>query len=107
MVNAQLDDYWIAISSLGNRLKLFNPDKLKNYLTNHDEDIDFIKFCNEYITELKSEKREKSAANFKTVKNSLVDFFKREKVLASISHKNALMLTKHQGVSIIPIFLFK
>ena len=84
MVNAQLDDYWIAISSLGNRLKLFNPDKLKNYLTNHDEDIDFIKFCNEYITELKSEKREKSTANFKTVKNSLVDFFKREKVLAFI-----------------------
>jgi len=81
LVNAQLDDYRIAISSLGSRLKLFNTDELKSYLTNHDEDIDFIKFCNEYVRELKDGKKDKSAANFNTVKNSIVDFFKREKVL--------------------------
>lgn len=81
LINAQLDDYRIAISSLGNRLKLFNSDELKNYLTKHDEDIDFIKFCNEYIKELKDGKKDKSAANFNTVKNSIIDFFKREKVM--------------------------
>ncbi|MCX2475802.1 recombinase, partial [Pedobacter sp. MC2016-05] len=43
LINVQLDDYRIAISSLGNRLKLFNPDELKNYLNNSDNDIDFIK----------------------------------------------------------------
>ncbi len=83
LINAQLDDYRIAISSLGNRLKLFNSDELKNYLTKYDEDIDFIKFCNEYIKELKDGKKDKSAANFNTVKNSIIDFFKREKVLVN------------------------
>lgn len=82
ILNNELEDYRIAISNLGSRLKLFSPDELKNYLTENDEDIDFIEFCNEYIEELKSEKKEKSAANYNTVKNSLIDFFKREKVLA-------------------------
>ena len=81
LLNNEIEDYRIAISSLGTRLKLFNPDEHKNYLTNHDEDIDFIKFCNEYVKELKDGKKDKSAANFNTVKNSIVDFFKREKVL--------------------------
>lgn len=81
LLNNELEDYRIAISNLGARLKLFNVDQLKNYLSEGSEEIDFIKFCNEYIEELKVEKREKSASNFKTVKNSLIDFFKREKVL--------------------------
>lgn len=45
LINAQLDDYRIAISSLGNRLKLFKPDGLKNYLTTLMKILTLIGVC--------------------------------------------------------------
>ncbi|WP_199121438.1 phage integrase SAM-like domain-containing protein [Pedobacter sp. ASV28] len=81
LVVKELDEYRLAISKLGSRLRLFSPDDLKSYLTQTDEDIDFIKFCDDFIGGLKKAKKNKSASNFNTVRNSLVDFFERKVVL--------------------------
>lgn len=81
MVNDELDGYRLEISNLGSRLKLFSPDDLKSFLTQSDTSIDFIQFCEQFINDLKELDKDKSAANFNTIKNSLVDFFNRSKVL--------------------------
>ncbi|WP_316740652.1 site-specific integrase [Pedobacter antarcticus] len=80
LVNTELDQCRLAISNLGFKLKLFSPDDLKSFLMQSDESIDFIQFCEEFISDLKELGRHKSAANFNTIKNSLVDFFRRKKV---------------------------
>lgn len=83
LVNTEVDQYRLAISNLGSRLKLFSPDDLKSFLMQSDESIDFIQFCDRFISDLKELGRSKSAANFNTVKNSLVDFFNRKKVFVN------------------------
>jgi integrase len=88
LVNLTLDEYRTRISNLGKRLKMFNCEALRDHLSGQDNDIDFIKFCTDHIKQLKeggANKRglgkDKSASNLQTVKNSLIDFFKRDKVL--------------------------
>jgi len=80
LVNSELDSYRLAISNLGPKLHLFSADELKRYLTKTDERIDFVAFCTEFIASLEENGRGKSAANYRTVKNSLVDFFGKEKI---------------------------
>ncbi len=75
-----MDSYRLAISNLGPKLHLFSADELKKYLTKTDERIDFIAFCTEFIAYLEENGRGKSPANYRTVKNSLVDFFGKEKI---------------------------
>ncbi|MBC6111175.1 phage integrase SAM-like domain-containing protein [Pedobacter fastidiosus] len=80
LVNDELDQYRLMIGNLGSRLKLFSPDDLKSFLVQSDTSIDFIEFCEQFISDIKQVGRDKSAANFNTIKNSLVDFFSRKKV---------------------------
>ena len=82
-INVELDDYRIKITNLGQRIKLFSCQELKDYLSEADKEIDFVKFCADFIEGLKILNKNKSAANFNTVKNSLIDFFKRESVLVT------------------------
>lgn len=52
-VQKELDDilygYRRTIAELGPRLEFFTCDDLKAYLSNKDEEVDFIKFCDEHI----------------------------------------------------------
>lgn len=78
LVNISLDDYRIKIANLGSKLNLFTCEELKSYLSGKNKEIDFV---NEYIDELKAVGKNKTAANFNTIKNSLTDFFRRKQIL--------------------------
>jgi hypothetical protein len=90
LINKTLDDFRLEIGKLGKRLEFFTCENLRDYLETHNQEIDFIKFCNEYIQQLKVDNREGTAANHSTVRNSLVDFFGRERI--SILEINGLMI---------------
>lgn len=94
LINKTLDEYRLEIAKLGTRLPFFTCEELKNYLETYNEDIDFIKFCNSHITQLIQDKRDGTAANHKTVKNSLIDFFRRDEV--SIMEINSQMLKSYE-----------
>jgi hypothetical protein len=70
----------MIISGLEEKLNYFTAESLKNALTKQQEDIDFILFCDEHIKELKRLKRDGTASNHTTIRNSLVDYFNRSKV---------------------------
>jgi hypothetical protein len=79
-VNLKIDEYRLAISSIGEKLDFFSAEALRDYLLNKNEEIDFIKFCDDHISQLKKDNRDGTAANHTTVRNSLVDYFGREKI---------------------------
>jgi hypothetical protein len=62
---------------------LFSCEELRDYLEGANKEVDFIGFCTEYISEQKGLGKDKTAANFNTVKNSIVDFFRRSQVSAT------------------------
>ncbi|MEO6521899.1 MAG: phage integrase SAM-like domain-containing protein [Mucilaginibacter sp.] len=76
LLNKTLDDYRLTVGRLGKQLKLFSAQDLKDHLLSKDKVIDFIKFADEHINFLDSNDQSKSAANFRTVKNHLIDFLK-------------------------------
>lgn len=80
LLNRTLDDYREKISGLGKRLQLFSCEELRDYLEGADKEIDFIAFCTEYVQSLRDLGKNKTAASFNTIKNSLIDFFRRPKV---------------------------
>ncbi|APU95072.1 hypothetical protein K2F45_27165 [Sphingobacterium siyangense] len=80
LVEKQLKDYRKTIGELEGKLDFFTAESLRDYLKNKDEEIDFIKFCNNYIQQEKDDGRDGSAANHRAVRNHLIDFFKRESV---------------------------
>lgn len=92
-VNQKIDDYRIAISDLGEKLEFFSAEALRDYLANKNAEINFIQFCDDHIRQLKKDKRDGTASNQTTVRNSLVDFYKREKV--SILELTAAMLKSY------------
>ncbi|MBB6240328.1 hypothetical protein HDC90_005002 [Pedobacter sp. AK013] len=51
------------------------PMNSKRYQTKTDDRIDFIAFCTEFIAYLEGNGRGKSAANYRTLKKSLIVFF--------------------------------
>src|ERR1700744_5810204 len=74
-VEMQLSIYRKAISDLDEKLKHLSAASLKEFLEGKDIKIDFLKFSEEDISELKKKKEtEKTAANFNTVRNHLIDF---------------------------------
>ena len=79
-VTKLVDSYREEITKLEGKLQNFTAESLKNYLVGLNEDIDFIKFCDHLIAQMKELKRTVSAANFTTVRNSLVDYFKSDSV---------------------------
>jgi len=80
LINKTVDEYRLEIGKLGQRLQFFTCENLRDYLETHNQEIDFIKFCDDHIKQLIADNREGTAANHATVKNSLIDFFRREKV---------------------------
>lgn len=97
ILDKKLDEYRVAISELGNRLTFFSPDDLKQYLKEYNEEIDFLQFAQEHIAQMREDSKKegqkgkkKSASNLNTVRNSLIDFFRREKV--SVNEINIPML---------------
>mgnify|MGYP003576811880 FL=1 len=61
-------------------MDLFDAKSLRDHLIAKGEVIDFIRFCQIHIDSLEQAGREKSASNYRTVRYSLIDFFKREVV---------------------------
>lgn len=89
-----LDDYRLAISQLGSKLDFFSCDDLKEYLINKDKEVDFILFCTQHIESLKKAGRNGTSNNHRTVRNSLIDYFKRDSV--SIMEINSAMLRSYE-----------
>ena len=78
ILNRTLEDYRKAISDLGPRLDLLDAPGLKDFLIKKGEGIDFLKFCQMHIENLKANGQAKSAANYNTLRNHLVDFFESD-----------------------------
>ena len=91
IVDKKLKDYRKTISELEERLDFFTEDSLRDYLKKIDEEIDFIKFCANYIKQEKDDGRDGSAANHRSVRNHLIDFFNRETVSINEIHFNMLV----------------
>jgi hypothetical protein len=61
-------------------LDFFTCDDLKAYLINKDKEIDFIAFCAQHISALRKVKRNGTADNHRAIRNSLIDYFRKESV---------------------------
>jgi hypothetical protein len=61
-------------------LEFLNARELRDYLILKNEPIDFIRFCQLHIDSLEKDKKKKSAANYRTVRYSLIDYFQKETV---------------------------
>lgn len=77
LLNKTLDDYREEISKLGKNLQLYTVKDLRDHLLKTNDVVDFFKFCQLHIDSLKANGQTKSATNYNTVRNSLLDFFKR------------------------------
>lgn len=94
LIDQQLKGYRKIISELGERLAFFTAETLKNYLLDIDADVDFIKFCNLHIAQSEKDGKNGTAHNHKVVRNSLIDYFKRDSV--SITEINSNMLVSYE-----------
>lgn len=90
-VEQQLRDYRKEISELDDKLDFFTAESLRDYLRDKNEDIDFIKFCDSHIERLKKEGRAGTAGTHRVVRNSLVDYLKRDTVSINEVHSNMLV----------------
>jgi integrase len=79
---------------LGEKLNFFNAESLRDFLRDKDADVDFIRFCLLHIEQLKKENRNGTAGTHQTVRNSLIDYFKRDSV--SITEINSNMLVSYE-----------
>lgn len=93
-VEQQLRDYRKMISELDDRLDYFTAESLRDYLRDKDEDVDFIKLCDQHIERLRKEGRTGTANNHRKIRNSLVDYFNRSAV--SIKEINSNMLVAYE-----------
>lgn len=93
-LNIILDSYRETISGLGERLQLFSAEALKEYLTDKDEDIDFLKFCSKHIEVLENNGKGSSGKTLNTVRLSLIDYFNRDSI--SPLDINQVMLIKYE-----------
>ena len=76
------------------KLNVMNADQLRDHLVGNNEAIDFIKFCDEHAKKLRQEGRSASAANYVTIRNSLVDYFQSQRV--SVIAITSSMLAKYE-----------
>ncbi|UOE51006.1 site-specific integrase [Mucilaginibacter sp. SMC90] len=83
VVNLKIDEYRLAISSISEKLDFFDADGIRDFLLTNKKEIDFIEFCDSHILQLKESNRKGTAGNHTTVRNSLVDYFGREKVMVT------------------------
>lgn len=94
LIDEQLKGYRKIISELGEKLNFFNAESLRDFLRDKDADVDFIRFCLLHIEQLKKENRNGTAGTHRTVRNSLIDYFKRDSV--SITEINSNMLVSYE-----------
>lgn len=94
-LNKTLDTYRQTISKLGSGLFTLSCEDLKNLLKNNSSNIDFIKFCDDHIFKLRDSNRIGTANNHRTVRNSLIDYFKSD--IVSVIEINSNMLLKYEG----------
>src|SRR5690606_23274777 len=90
-VEQQLRDYRKMISELDDRLDYFTAESLRDYLRDKDEDIDFIKFCDQHIERLRKEGRMGTANNHRKIRNSLVEYLNRSTITIKEINSNMLM----------------
>ncbi len=90
-VEQLLRDYRKIISELDDRLDYFTAESLRDYLRDKDEDVDFIKFCDQHIERLRQEGRTGTANNHRKIRNSLIDYFNRTSVSIKEINSNMLM----------------
>lgn len=95
IVNKLLDDYWLTISHLGEKLDLFTAESLRDYLRDKNQTIDFIKFSKDYIQDLIKNNRAGSAKTMQTVVLNLIDYFKRDAL--SPMEIDEQTLTRYEG----------
>ena len=93
-VDKTLNEYRFLIGELGHKASMMSCDEVVKYLKDLSKEIDFIEYSRQFILELEESGKSASAANYKTVLNSMVDYFKREKVL--IYEINASMLILYE-----------
>jgi len=91
IVEQQLRKYRNTISDLEAKLDHFSAETLWDVLRDMDEEVDFVKFCDEHIKGLKEVGRIKSAENFNVVRNSLVDYFKTDSFSINQIHYTMLL----------------
>jgi len=89
-----LTDYRKTITELGPKLNFMTCDNLKDFLEGKDEEVDFVKFCNHHIAGLKEDGRDGTAKNHAKIKNSLVDYFGKDRI--SMLEINAAMLYQYE-----------
>ncbi|MBT2560070.1 site-specific integrase [Pedobacter sp. ISL-68] len=94
LIDDQLKGYRKVISELGEKLNFFNAESLRDYLREKDSDVDFIKFCAMHIEQTFKEGRTGTAHNHRKIRNSLIDYFKRDSV--SINEINSNMLASYE-----------
>jgi len=80
IIDDTLEDYRTTISNLGSKLDFFTCEQLRDHLRDKDKDVDFIAFAAEHIEQERKDKRVGSANNHRRVRNSLIDFFKKDAV---------------------------
>jgi len=99
LLEKQMFEYRKIISELGDLLDQFSVESLKNYLLEREAQkkeaekviqINFIQFCKDHIAQLRSEGRSGTADNHRSIRNSLIDYFKRETVLIEEINSNML-----------------
>lgn len=93
-VDKTLNEYRKAIGELSSRVDFMNCDQIVDYLKNANKEIDFIEFGRNHINELIAQNKRGTSVNFRSVINSLVDYFGREKV--NINEINANMLRSYE-----------
>jgi len=89
-----LTDYRKSITELGSKLNFMTCDNLKYFLDGKDEEVDFVKFCNNHIAMLKEDGRDGTAKNHAKIKNSLIDYFGKDRI--SMLEINAAMLYQYE-----------
>lgn len=89
-----LRKYREVIAGLEHKLPAISCDQLKEILIQEDKQVDFVAFCQEYIQQLRSEKKNNTAGGLRSVVNSLKDFFRRDVVF--VSEITSLMLKQYE-----------
>jgi hypothetical protein len=75
------DNYRKSISYLEPKIEMFTAKTLREFLLKKDENVDFLRFCQIHIDKLDGDGRTKSSANYKTVRNSALDYLDGQTVL--------------------------
>lgn len=89
-----LADYRKTITNLGPKLDFMTCDNLKDFLEGKDEEVDFVKFCTHHVNALKEDGRGGTAKNHAKIKNSLIDYFGKDRI--SMLEINAAMLYQYE-----------